>query len=81
LPVATTSVYAEAVANSFPNRVIKHPNLPDAVELYRQILAAQPDHSVVIVSIGFLTNISNLLRSGPDQYSSLTGVELVNQKS
>jgi hypothetical protein len=80
LPVATTSVYAEAVAKSFPNRVIHHPNLPDAVTLYRQILAAQPDHSVVIVSIGFLTNISNLLKSGPDQYSSLTGVELVNQK-
>lgn len=80
LPVTTTSPYTEAVAKSFPNRVIKHPNLPDAVELYRKVLAAQLDHSVVIVSIGFLTNISNLLRSGPDQYSSLTGVELVNQK-
>ena len=80
LPVTTTSPYAEAVAKSFPNRVIKHPNLPDAVALYRQILAAQPDHSVVIVSTGFLTNIGNLLKSGPDQYSSLTGVELVNQK-
>jgi hypothetical protein len=80
LPVTTTSPYAEAVAKSFPNRVIKHPNLPDAVSLYRQILAAQPDHSVVIVSVGFLTNIGNLLKSGPDQYSPLTGVELVNQK-
>ena len=80
LPVTTTSPYTQQVAQSFPNRVIKNPNLPDAVELYRQILAAQPDHSVVIVSTGFLTNISNLLKSGPDRYSSLNGVDLVNQK-
>ena len=32
------------------------------------------------VSTGFLTNISNLLKSGPDKYSSLNGVDLVNQK-
>jgi hypothetical protein len=80
LPMATTSPYAEAVAKSFPNRVINHPNLPDAVELYRKLLSEQPDHTVVIASIGFLSNLKNLLNSGPDKYSSLSGVELVRRK-
>jgi len=80
LPIATTSLYAETVAKSFPNRVINHPNLPDAVELYRKLLSEQPDHTVVIASIGFLSNLKNLLNSGPDKYSSLSGVELVRRK-
>jgi hypothetical protein len=80
LPIATTSLYAEAVAKSFPNRVINHPNLPDSVELYRKLLSEQPDHTVVIASIGFLSNLKNLLNSGPDKYSSLNGVELVRRK-
>jgi len=86
LPLNTTSPYTQQVAQSFPNRIVKNSNppnnakLPEAVALYRQILAAQPDHSVVIVSTGALTNIGRLLMSGPDQYSPLNGVDLVNQK-
>jgi hypothetical protein len=53
---------------------------PDAALLYRQVLAAQPDQSVVMVSIGLLTNFRNLLMTGPDQHSLLDGVELVKQK-
>ena len=52
----------------------------DAVELYRKVLALQPDTSVTIVTVGFLTNISNLLQSKPDAYSPLSGAELVNAK-
>jgi hypothetical protein len=37
-----------------------------AVNMYRQALAAQPDHSVVIASGGYLGNLSDLLNSGPD---------------
>jgi hypothetical protein len=80
LVLKTSSPYTEQVAKTFPNRVIKHPNLPDAVELYRKILSQQPDHSVVMVSIGATTNVSNLLKSGADRYSQLSGVDLVNQK-
>ena len=52
----------------------------DAVKLYRKTLAAQPDKSVTIVTIGFLTNLSNLLNTAADQYSSLNGEELVKKK-
>ena len=55
-------------------------SLPDGWQLYRQLLAAQPDHSVSIVSIGFLTCLAQLLESAPDSYSSLNGVELVRRK-
>lgn len=52
----------------------------DAVKLYRKILAARPDHSVTIVTVGFLTNLSNLLDTKADAYSSLSGTELVKRK-
>ncbi|WP_182867774.1 nucleoside hydrolase [Rhodopirellula sp. JC639] len=53
---------------------------PSAVDVLRQTLAAAEDHSVVIAQVGFSTNLANLLRSGPDKHSKLSGVELVKQK-
>jgi inosine-uridine nucleoside N-ribohydrolase len=44
------------------------------------VLAAQPDRSVVIVTVGFLTNVANLLKTAPDEHSPLTGKELVAEK-
>ncbi|GHT12844.1 nucleoside hydrolase [Bacteroidia bacterium] len=52
----------------------------EAVSLYRKILSEQPDGSVTIVSVGFSTNIVRLLQSPPDQYSPLSGKELIAQK-
>lgn len=54
--------------------------LPDAHILYRKILASMPDHSVVIPSVGFSTNLARLLDTPADEYSPLTGKELVAQK-
>ena len=54
--------------------------LPDAYKLYRKLLSGADDHSVVIVSTGFLTSISNLLTSEADEFSKLSGTELVSQK-
>ena len=54
--------------------------LPDGYVLYRRLLAAQPDHSVSICSIGFVTALAALLQSGGDEYSPLSGVELVRRK-
>lgn len=54
--------------------------LPDAHRLYRQLLSQQPDHSVVIISTGFSTNLARLLDTTADEYSPLTGRELVARK-
>ena len=53
---------------------------PDAHILYRQILAGLPDKSVVIPSVGFSTNLARLLDTPADDYSPLTGKELVARK-
>lgn len=55
-------------------------SLPEAVSLYRKVLSSQPDTSVVLVSVGFSTNLVKLLHSDPDEYSSLNGKELIRQK-
>ena len=52
----------------------------DAVKLYRKILNEQPDTSVVILTVGILTNLKDLLKSLPDEYSNLNGVELIKKK-
>ena len=64
----------------FRRTVNKYGEHPDGWQLYRQLLAAQPDHSVNIVSIGFVACLTQLLQSEADDFSPLTGVELVRQK-
>lgn len=71
--------YNKAIADRFPH-VLNHNNVPDAVELYREILADSPDNSLVIVTVGPLKNIENLLMSEGDTKSPLSGKELVGQK-
>jgi inosine-uridine nucleoside N-ribohydrolase len=53
---------------------------PEATRLLREILASQPDHSVVIAVVGFSTNLARLLDSPGDAHSKLTGRELANRK-
>ena len=74
------SKYAQQIAEEFPHALKSADGAPDAALLYRQLLAKQPDRSVIIVSVGQLTNFRNLLKSGPDQHSNLGGVELVKKK-
>ncbi|HHU96970.1 MAG: nucleoside hydrolase [Bacteroidota bacterium] len=57
-----------------------HTALPEAHLLYRELLAQQADHSVTIISVGFSTNLARLLDTSPDEFSKLTGQELVAQK-
>lgn len=76
----TESKYAEAVAKMFPHRLRRSSDAPDAALLYRKVLAAQPDGSVVIVSVGFLTNLRSLLNTPPDAISDWSGEELVRRK-
>ena len=39
---------------------------PDATDVYRRVLSAQPDGSVTVCTVGFLTNLRRLLQSPPD---------------
>lgn len=76
----TASKYAEAVARNFPHRLQRSSDAPDAARLARRLLAAQPDHSVTMVSVGFLSNFRSVLDSSPDESSPLDGTALVKQK-
>lgn len=51
-----------------------------SVVTYRRALAAAEDGSVVIALIGFATALLALLRSAPDEHSSLAGPGLVSRK-
>lgn len=56
------------------------PDAPEAVSLLRHVLAGQPDRSVVIVQVGFCTNLARLLDSKPDRSAPIPGRELVRRK-
>ena len=55
-------------------------DVPSAVSTYRKVLSAQPDRSVTVVVVGFMKNMADLLKSGPDRYSNLSGKKLVERK-
>jgi inosine-uridine nucleoside N-ribohydrolase len=64
----------------YPHRITDGSQAPEAVGLLRQVLAKQPDGSVVIVQTGFSTNLARLLDSAPDHASPLSGRELAVKK-
>lgn len=72
--------YVKDLAAHWPSPVKNTTQVPDAVQVYRQSLARQPDRSVAIASIGIHTNLASLLQSNADAHSPLSGLELVRQK-
>lgn len=72
--------WTDTLLAKYPHKIKNNADAWDAVKLYRKILASQPDHSVTIVTVGFLTNISDLLNSSADKYSKLSGRELIKKK-
>ncbi len=72
--------WADSIVAKYPHTVRSTSEAPDAVVIYRSVLAGQPDASVTIVTVGFLTNLNNLLKSQPDNYSPLDGKSLVQKK-
>lgn len=75
-----TQKWPEMLVEKYPHKIKDAADAPDAVQVYREILAKQPDQSVTIVTIGFLTNLANLLESEPDHISPLNGDLLVRKK-
>jgi inosine-uridine nucleoside N-ribohydrolase len=79
--------YAPAVVNAkgpagplYPRKLQSGKDAAEAVGLLRRVLAKQPDKSVVIVMVGFSTNLARLLESAPDEHSPLSGKELAARK-
>jgi inosine-uridine nucleoside N-ribohydrolase len=73
-------VYARKIYESYPQDIGLGESTPDANRVYREILNRQPDSSVVIVTVGYLTNLSKLLDTGPDDISPLSGLALIRRK-
>ena len=61
------SSYLDTIA-TFPHNLPTVPT-PSSLELYLQVLREQPDNSVTIISVGFLNNLHDLLKTDPDLIS------------
>ncbi|MGZ3999443.1 MAG: nucleoside hydrolase [Mucilaginibacter sp.] len=72
--------WTDTLLAKYPHKIKNNSEAWDAVKLYRKILASQPDKSITIVTVGFLTNLSNLLNTKADGYSPLDGKALVSKK-
>ena len=72
--------WADSIVARYPHDLKSTSEAEDALAVYRRILNSQPDQSVTIITVGFLTNLANLLESKPDDLSNLSGEELVAKK-
>jgi inosine-uridine nucleoside N-ribohydrolase len=64
----------------YPHKLMSGADAPEAVALLRRTLTAAEDGAVVIVQVGFSTNLANLLKSPPDETCRLSGIDLVQKK-
>ena len=74
------SRYADGIAKEWPHRFESVDDVPDVVKVYRKALAGAKDDSVVLITVGQLTNVRDLLQSEPDECSDLPGKDLVKKK-
>lgn len=72
-------VYASDTALRYDTRFKRGEKYENTVKLLRRVLAGS-EEKVTIVATGALTSLEKLLQSGPDEYSDLSGIELVRQK-
>jgi purine nucleosidase len=81
-PTAYLKLATEKTAAGFryPHDLLDGQDAPEAVSLLRKTLAAAEDGSVVMIQVGFSTNLARLLDSPADAASALPGVELVAKK-
>ena len=64
----------------YPRNLTKSVPVPESVSTLRKLLSEAEDSSVAYISVGFSTNLANLLKSSPDANSELSGRELVAKK-
>lgn len=70
----------DAQGNALFKRSVDTSKCPEGYKLYRQLLSQAEDKSIVVVAIGFATTLSQLMLSGADEFSTLSGLELFEQK-
>lgn len=80
VPWKSPSSYTPTLSADFPHDSDEDADLPDALTVYRKTLAVAADNSVVICSVGALSNLEDLLNSPADELSPLTGKELIVRK-
>ncbi|GMH88937.1 hypothetical protein TrST_g3681 [Triparma strigata] len=57
--------YTSLIESEFPSDVKTYNDVNSAVDSYRRALESQADHSVVIASIGELTNLRDIIKAEP----------------
>jgi len=72
--------FAAELLRRYPKTFASGKDYPDAVKVYRKVLAEQLDGSVVVLAVGPLRNLANLLKSLPDDLSPLDGQALIAKK-
>jgi len=71
----------KAIYEKFGNSETKRADdVPNPIELYRKLLSEASDNSITIYAAGQLFNFPALFASGADQYSPLSGEELLRKK-
>jgi hypothetical protein len=64
----------------YPHKLKRGSDAPEATRLLRKLLSRQPDNSVVLVQVGYFSNLGALLDTTGDAGSPLGGRDLVRQK-
>ncbi len=72
--------WPDTLVANYPHNVKATADVQDAVSVYRKVLYSQPDTSVTIVTVGFLTNMAGLLKSAADSICPLSGRDLILKK-
>jgi inosine-uridine nucleoside N-ribohydrolase len=73
------SKFVQGLAEAFPHDLRSAAEAADAARLYRAVLEAAPDRGVTLVTVGYLTNVRDLLRL-PAEGGHASGRELASRK-
>jgi len=74
------SAYGRYLSMNFSNPVIDNMEFENSVKVIRKALSEAEDKSVTFCVTGTYTNLYNLLLSSADEYSDLSGYDLVKKK-
>lgn len=64
----------------YPHRLMRSSDAPAATDLLRRILSKEADQSVILIQVGYFSNLAALLDTPADSYSTLGGKDLVRAK-